>query len=159
MIMTEHLNLEVLQPTKRNPQLGDIFVLKPSRRAFYFGRVMLFDTALARGYPVVYVYNATARKPEPIPALHRDALLIAPQAVNFLPWRRGYFQTIANRPIGPSDLLQTHCFYDPVSQTYKDESGRELANSVEPCGTFGIGSYRTIDDAISTALGLPLAPD
>ena len=157
--MTENLNLEVLQPTTRKPELGDIFVLKPRGRDFYFGRVMLFDTALARGYPVVYVYNATARNPQSIPALRPDALLIAPQAVNYLPWHRGYFQTIANKPIDPSDLLQTHCFYDPVSQSCKDEFGKILADSVEPCGTFGIGSYRTIDDSISTALNLPLTPD
>lgn len=41
---------------------------------------------------------------------------------------------------------------------YFDEQGRPLPAPVEPCGQWGIGNYRIIDDLVSRALGIPLAP-
>jgi hypothetical protein len=40
-----------------------------------------------------------------------------------------------------------------------DEFAVRLARCIEPCGQLGLHSFRTIDDAVSEALGIPLAPD
>ena len=42
---------------------------------------------------------------------------------------------------------------------YFDEYSNKLAKPSSPIGDWGLDSYRTIDDAISEALGIPLAPD
>ena len=35
----------------------------------------------------------------------------------------------------------------------------KIKKCIEPVGVWGLDSYRTIDDAISEALGIPLAPN
>jgi hypothetical protein len=73
---------------------------------------------------------------------------------NTLPWSKGYFQTLENRPLGASDVLRSHCFRSSGGKYY-DESCVELPGPKEPCGDWGLHSFRTIDDAVSDALGIP----
>jgi hypothetical protein len=53
--------------------------------------------------------------------------------------------------------LPVHCFYSPTWKRCFDEEGNEMPK-IEPCGQAGIESYRTIDDAISDALGIARVP-
>jgi len=78
---------------------------------------------------------------------------------NRLPWSKGYFEFVENRSLGPTDVLPQHCFKDDVRWGYRDERGDRLERPVEPGGEWGLHSYRTIDDEISKALGIPLAPE
>jgi hypothetical protein len=55
------------------------------------------------------------------------------------------------------DVLPQHCFQDSRGW-YFDEQGNRLHAAVEPVGQWGLHSYRTIDDEISKALGIPPAP-
>lgn len=77
---------------------------------------------------------------------------------NRLLWRRGYFKTVARDALDPGVALPQHCF-SSSGQRYFDEYSNELAGPIEPVGQWGLQSFRTIDDAVSRALGIELAPD
>jgi len=77
---------------------------------------------------------------------------------NSLPWRKGYFEHLKEAAITPIDRLPRHCFRD-ARGWYFDETGKRLADSVEPIGQWGLQSFRTIDDEISMALSLAEAGD
>jgi Immunity protein 26 len=155
------MNLAVLNKSRRAPQEGDIFVVKPPDGLFLFGRVI--DTN-ARPFTVdfrgvlIYVYQVRSSVKTPAPALLREHLLIPPKMTNRLPWSRGYFEHTENRPLSAMDVLPQHCFKDTLGG-YRDQAGNAVPGPVEPVGLFALSSYRTIDDAISEALGIPLAPD
>ncbi len=110
---------------------------------------------------LIYIYRVEQQTPTPAP-LHELAptkLLIPPQFTNRLPWTRGYFQNVAQLPLGPYDLLDEHCFWDVTRKTYRDQLGAFRATRSEPCGDWLLGSYRFIDDLISDALGIDRAPE
>jgi hypothetical protein len=69
-----------------------------------------------------------------------------------------YFEFVENRPLTPMDRLPKHSFKD-TRDWYFDEHGNRLPGPVEPVGQWGLHSCRTIDDELSKALGIPLAPD
>lgn len=155
-------NLEVLKPSRSKPRLGDVFALRLGDE-FRFGRVISTDAMAGWSMPgaiLIYVFR-TPSSGLTMPdedVTRADNLLIAPLMTNRIPWSRGYFQTIGNRPLAPADLLAQHCFRSSNGR-YFDESAQELPGPVEPCGDWGLHSFRTIDDEISAALGLPSAPD
>ena len=90
--------------------------------------------------------------------MRRGELLVPPLLTNRLPWTKGYFEVIENRPIGALDRLPQHCFADLAGRCF-DERSNPLPGPIEPVGVWGLKSFRTIDDEVSKALGLPLAPD
>ena len=158
-------NLRVLRKSRRKPAAGDVFVLSPRDSLYVFGRVVSVDAQWTEGgglppVNLIYVYEQTSASPElPAPdVLRPDRLLMPPSLINKLPWSRGYFETLGNVPLGAGDVLDVHCFQgDPGN--YYDEFSRRLRGRHEPCGIWGLGSYRTVDDAVCTALGIPLAAD
>jgi hypothetical protein len=85
-------------------------------------------------------------------------LMVPPIMTNRLPWSKGYFENVDHWPFERGDVLEQHCFRRSNGQ-YFDEANHELPGPVEPVGDWGLHSYRTIDDEISEALRLPLAPD
>jgi hypothetical protein len=61
-------------------------------------------------------------------------------------------------------LLRRHCFFrvpiGPTAQgTFVDEIGKELSHRSDPCGEWGLVSYRWIDDHVSDAFGIPRVPE
>lgn len=129
---------------------------------YLFGRVVAgpLDRSVAPmpGSFLVYIYRH--RSPEPAPnhdELRRDCLLIAPAFVNQLGFTKGYLNVVDNRPVENADLLPNHCFRR-WNGDYLDERGRPLKARTEPCGEWGLGNYRTLDDQLSDALGIPRAP-
>lgn len=162
--MTVLTNLRVLEPSRRSARTGDIFVLSPGLGRYLFGRVVSTEARPGgRMGPSILVYIFKHQASEPAPpngeSLTPDQLLIAPLMTNHLPWMRGYFQTIAHRPAQPGDVLDRHCFVDSLRGECFDEFAVKLPRCVEPCGEQGLHSFRTIDDAVSNALGIPQAPD
>jgi hypothetical protein len=103
--------------------------------------------------------EASGLSPPSIAVLGREDLLIPPQFVNRTPWTHGIFVNIASEPIRSSDLLEQHCFWDATRGIYRDEKGGRLTRRSEPCGEWGLGSYRLIDDLISDALAIKRGPD
>ena len=97
--------------------------------------------------------------PYPIPCFIDSKLLVPPMMTNRLPWTKGYFMHLEHRILEKKETLGQHCFLDDIRNCYRDEYGNKIKKCIEPVGVWGLDSYRTIDDAISEALGIPLAPD
>ena len=158
------VNLRILRPSRKPLIVGDVFVMQPPDDRYLFGRVISTTAQWGAGASVlanlIYVFKARSES-KTMPdrsELRADRLLFAPLVINRLPWSRGYFETIANLPLGEDEVLQQHCFRGS-SGRYYDDKGRELAGPTEPCGLLGLDSFRTVDDSVSKALGIPLAPD
>lgn len=160
----EATNLQKLSPSKKKLQAGDVFVMKLRNSRYLFGRVIDTDAVSGLGVPgaiLIYVYRwqSDSREMPPRGELRPDRRLISPMMTNRLPWSRGYFETIGHVPLDEDDILPQHCFLSAVRGTYHDEKGNELPGPTEPVGDYGLHSYRTIDDEISGALGIALAPE
>jgi hypothetical protein len=107
---------------------------------------------------LIYVYKATSDDPNVVPALHFNELLVPPMFTNRLPWSRGYFVNVTNAVLTRWDTLQPHVFQASATE-FVDEYGRPARDPGRPVELYGLHSFRTIDDRISEALGIPLAPD
>ena len=156
-------NLRVLKPSRKKPAPGDVFALSPGDGRFLFGRVIRADLPRERapmpGANLIYIYRHRSDDTEPDRAeLHPGALLLPPLFINQMPWTKGYFQTVANWPLSDADLVAQHCFLSASRGRYFDEDFNELPGPVEPCGDWGLHSFRTLDDELSDALGIPGAP-
>lgn len=159
----EQPNLRVLKPSRSKLRGGDVFVMLPPDGEYLFGRVIFVDIPRDRapmpGANLIYVYRHRASSKEPDrAALDPEDLLLPPLFINRLPWSKGYFETVANWPLTPGDLRSQHCFLSAARGRYLDEKGDELPGPIEPVGDWGLHSYRTFDDEVSDALGIPGAP-
>lgn len=159
-------NLRVLKPSRIKPTPGDVFAMGLPDGSYLRGRVVSIDAqwTLAVGADpavLIYVYRElTATKAVPDrAAMLPDQLLVPPIMTNRQPWTRGYFETLGNVPLVEGDVLSRHCFLSASRGRYFDERGNELAGPTEPVGDYGLHSFRTIDDAISDAVGIPKAPE
>jgi len=159
-------NLRVLAPSRKKIHRGDIFRMMTSGERCLFGRVVgtpnEVDAPFLGPAYFIYVYDLVSFSPQPpsLDALRPGGLLFSPLFTNRLPWSYGLFETLSSLGQSKSDVLERHCFIHRPSGRYFDEYGNELPEPVEPCGSLGLSSYRTIDDRVSRALGIPLvAPD
>lgn len=157
-------NLQILRPSRPKLRPGDIFTMRVPDGRYLFGRVILSDlpreAAPLPGSNLIYVYDvmASEKLPPPIESLTPDRLLIPPQFTNRLAWSKGYFENVDHRPLQESDLLPRHGFWDAVRKRYCDEAGNPLSSRTEPCGDWGLVSYRYIDDLVSDAVHIPRVP-
>jgi hypothetical protein len=152
------VNLVVLRKSRRRPQVGDVFALQPARNAYLFGRVICID-ANAGGFPnanLVYIYRVRGTSKTDVPALRAQELLVPPVMTNNLPWVRGYFEFVRHEDLTQQQRLPRHCFRDDRGWLY-DEHGRRVRHALGPVGDWALHSYRTIDDLVSAALGIPLS--
>jgi hypothetical protein len=130
---------------------------------FLFGRVIRTDARIGpmTGVILIYIYSPRfdSKTPPDRSGLSREELLVSPIMTNRLPWSRGYFETVAHWPLEKGDVLPQHCFLSSDPAGYYDELSNPLPGPTEPVGDWGLHSFRTIDDAISNAVGIPEAPD
>jgi len=157
-------NLQILKPSRKAPMAGDVFAFRPKGRGYFFGRVVRTDAKMQymADSILLYLFATESATPQPPERLLVGDLLVPPLMTNRLPWSKGYFETVANRAFTPGERLPVHCFLDPSFKKYSrywDDSERELAEKLEPCGVYALHSFRTIDDEVSEALGIPLVPD
>jgi len=154
------MNIAVLKKSRRRLKEGDIFVMLPPDGLYLFGRVIDMNARVFTdiGWNLVYFYKARSQEKTNVPDLSRGKLLIPPLITNRLAWSLGYFEHVQHQPLAAQDRLPQHCFKDDRGW-YFDERGNRLPGPIEPVGQWSLWSYRTIDDAISQALGIPLAPD
>lgn len=155
------VNMKVLKKSKSHPKVCDIFIfqMKDDTR-FFYGRVIRKDAKVGpfEKLILIYIYNSFSEEKDTIPELNKKNLLIPPLMTNSLPWTRGYFETISNRPFDNNDIFEKHCFKD-ISGRFFDEYNNPFDSAFEPCGQRGVNSFRTIDDKVSKALGIPLSED
>ena len=160
--MTEvQTNLRVLKPSRKKLHAGDVFTMQLPDEDFLFGRVVSTEAkwalAASANAILIYVYRHRSRVAE-VPvgsAMRPSELLVPPIMINRLPWSRGYFQTLSRVPLESEDVLPQHCFHSASRGRYYDEHGNELWGPTQPVGDHGLHSFRTVDDLISDALGIP----
>ena len=155
-------NLRKIKSPRQAPVAGDVFALQLPTGKYLFGRVVLDNpprecAPMPESY-LVYIYavqSDTMRVEHG--RLRKEELLLAPIWTNKLGWTKGYFKVVGNQALDSSITLRHHCFrrYDGV---YLDEVGAKLSGGFEPCGQWGLVSYRWIDDHVSDALNIPRAP-
>ncbi len=159
----EQTNIRVLHPSRKQVRVGDVFVVQMPDGLFTFGRVVDKDLSIGPMPNNILIYffkhRSVAKNVPDRRFLKADQLLRGPIFINQLPWSRGYFETVGNVPLEKGDRLEKDCFWDAIKQKYVDLGGKPIRNPVEPCGEYGLSSYRTVDDKLSKALGFPLAPD
>jgi len=160
--------MEFLGMSRKKLQPGDIFVYKNKYKGYGWGRVINTDVKLLdyegkismRGFLLIYIYNVFTDNIKNIPELKKGNLLVPPDIINRRGWLDGYFKTVFNKSLTVGDVLRQHCFKDKVGDNlrYYDDNGNRLTKEIEPCAWYGVGNHRGLDDKISIALGIPLAP-
>lgn len=155
------VNMQVLKRSRKQPQVGDIFVYKIRRNPYGYGRVIRLDAKLGgfSDVTLLYFFRAFSKRKAEIPVLNCSDLLIPPLGTNHRGWSMGYFETIENRPLESGAILPIHCFWSDVTSRYRNEYGKVLPRKHEPCGLFALDSFRTIDVQLSMALGIEPSPD
>jgi hypothetical protein len=162
-------NLKILKRSNAALKPGDIFAMQLPSDEYLFGRVVVSNASQDRapmpGANLIYIYKhrSTTLRPEASDLL-AGKLLIPPVWTNRLPWTKGYFLSIENRPIEKFDLLRQHCFMRASlapgkAGDFVDEVGKFLTHRSEPCGEWSLVSYRWIDDHVSDAVGIPRVPE
>lgn len=147
---------------------------------YLFGRVVRTDAnCFAPDCILVYIFKYQSETPTPPARLLVSDLLIPPQTINRLGWSRGYLMTVERRPFEMGERMLVHYFkqrrdapgpmgrlsrllgrHEPAV-VYVDED--RMPVKPPPLGTpsdwQGLGNYRTLDDMVSSALGIPLASE
>lgn len=156
-------NAQFLGVSRPRLQPGDVFAMELGATNWLFGRVIRVDLrapeAPMPSSNLVYLFSARAATPDPDRAeLRPDRLLVPPTFTNRQGWLKGYWRTVARWPLEPRDVRSRHCFWDPTRHMYRDDKGERLPGRLEMCGAWGLTSFRSIDDEVSDAIGLPRAP-
>ncbi len=160
-MQTHPINLELINKSRKRLKPGDIFALKPIGHDYYFGRVVSTTAHCGFGPPkaiLIYIYNAHSKEKDKIPKLDKNNLLIPPCMINRLGWSRGYFENVEFKEFDPREILELHCFWDPIKKIYVNEKEEQINKAYESVGLFALGNYRTVDRRVSKALGIPLPP-
>jgi len=162
-------NIRALKSSRKQPERGDVFVMQLPNERYLFGRVVLANvpqgSAPMPGANLIYIYDYQSSTPTPNESKLLPArLLIPPVWTNSLGWTKGCFQTISNLPLSDFDVLRQHCFRRvavtrDAQAKYVNERGTQLKHRSEPCGEWGLVSYRWIDDHVSDAIGIPRVPE
>jgi hypothetical protein len=163
--VTPEPNFQRIRPSRKPLAPGDVFRMKLPDSSYVFGRVILVEppreqapTPLAN---LIYIYQDRSTSGDPDRSrLTPMNLLVPPIYTNRLGWTRGYFETLSNRPLNVEDFVPHHCFRR-FDGKYFDENGRQISKlrAGSFCGDWALKSYRAIDDLVSAALGVPLAPE
>lgn len=152
----EFNDLIAMKRTTKKPKEGDVFVLQPRKDIFYFGKVI--ETAVksidsfVNGMPLIYIYQYWSYEKIIPQDLDKQKFLIAPEVVNYLPWRKGYFETIGNIKVSQNEKNVEFAFWDVARHKYVDISGKEVKNKPLICGIFGLASYRGIGNEVQKAI-------
>jgi hypothetical protein len=160
--MPRETNLRKIAPAQSEPLPGEVFALQITTGKFLFGQVLLANPqrehAPTPSANLVYIFATQhdSANLDNVSLLATD-LLIPPLWTNSLGWKRGYFKRVAILRRTDLSVLTQHCF-KRHDGTYVDEVGEKLFKKVDPCGIWGLVSYRWIDDHVSDALGIPRAP-
>lgn len=155
-------NLVAFDGPGSRPKQGDVFV---ARLGEYLcpGRVVTTEAKIAsmRGVILIYVFAPVAEGWTPEAdrsALQTSRLLVPPIFINMKPWSYKLFKRVAQLDFIDGERLEQHCFHDSRGW-YFDEHDNRLDGPVEPVGVRGLSSYRSADDKLSHALGVPRVPE
>lgn len=157
-------NIKVIKRSTKKPDPGDAFAIQLSDDTFIFGRVIGAELGppmapMSLAY-LIYVYNVRSLEKElDLDALTPSNLILPPVFINRMPWTKGYFEKVGHQDLEPGHRLTQHRFWDAARSRFVDERQQPLPHEVQPCGDWGLSSYRWLDDQISDALGIPRVPE
>ena len=157
MSETYNTNIKFIKKGRKKPIAGDVFVYQLPDNRYGYGKVIKDDAALHswKPFPLVYIYNTFADDIIKGVQLDKTNLLIAPLIINFSGWSSGYFINVENVPITEQDILDKHCFKEQLREGYFYDEYSKRIDPIEGCNIWGLCNYRTIDNQVSDALGIP----
>ncbi|MEN6312659.1 MAG: immunity 26/phosphotriesterase HocA family protein [Clostridiaceae bacterium] len=145
-----------MNPSRKRPKEGDIFVIQPKENVYFYGKIIRTNlpstNGAVRGWNLIYIYRQSAKQITLPDFLNPKQLLIPPQIVNNQGWLKGYFQTIGNVPVTLKDIAQDYGFLDYITKKYVDEEGRFLSHKPLTFTNYGLGSYGVIGILVQKAL-------
>ncbi|MGI6870263.1 immunity 26/phosphotriesterase HocA family protein [Amycolatopsis sp. 3B14] len=155
-------NIRILKSSRKRLAPGDVFAVQMPDDLYSFGRVIKTDVpihAMTRNI-LIYVFQTRSESKDvpPRELLRPEQLLMPPLLINRLPWSRGYFEHLGNLPLEAGEVLPVHCFWSFSRKVHYDDAGNVLPGPVGPVGSHELNSFRTFDDKISDALGVPTVP-
>jgi hypothetical protein len=155
------MNMQQMGGSRKTLKAGNVFTFHIGARGYGYGRIVRTDVDFGGDADtiLIYIYNRFDTEPDHNSILSPRQLLLPPILTNRLPWSRGYFTIISSCALSQDDILPVHCFWDVLNEKHVNENGKKLARKIEPCGIYALDSFRTIDRAISEALGIPPSPD
>ena len=150
------MDLIKLQPSRKKPKEGDVFIISPKEDVFLFGLVvkaqMALNDPIMNGGHLIFIFNYFSRKKEITENLLSHDLIIAPQIVNNQGWLKGYFETIGTISINNQDIEKNYGFWDIVTKQYVDELGKPLPSEPNMFSDYGLGSYGSVSMALKEKL-------
>lgn len=145
-----------MNPSRKKPKEGDIFVIQPKENVYFYGKVIRTNlpstNGMIRGWNLIYIYRRPIKQIILPDFLDPKQLLIPPQIVNNQGWLKGYFQTIGNVPVTLKDISQDYGFLDHITKKYVDEEGRFLSHKPSTYTDYGLGSYGIVGYDVQEAL-------
>lgn len=152
----DHLILIKMNPTRKRPKVGDVFVIQPLEGIYFFGVVVRIkipsSNPMVNGWNLVYIYRNPSRKMEIPKDLTSQELLIPPQIVNNQGWLKGYFQTIGSITLTDKDFVKDYGFWSFVKKQFVNEEGTPLGFQPEKYTDYGIGSYGSVSHDVKCVL-------
>ncbi len=152
-----------MTPSRKRLREGDVFQLKPFPGVFFCGKVIRINVesqdSFVNGMNLIYLYDMqTAYRAIP-EDLETAPLLISPVIINRLPWSRGYFETVGNRPVREWERGLSFGFWDFLHKRFVDVSGRPLGREPPYWSDYGLASYAVVGKKVRKTLesrGLPM---
>ncbi|UDF05627.1 Imm26 family immunity protein [Asticcacaulis sp. AND118] len=155
-------NFQYIKKSNKPLSVGDVFTFNVAGVGFLYGSVIFanidFPNAPTPGSNLIYIYNmVTDGICLDLPSLKPNNLLLPPIWTNRMAWTKGFFQNIGEINLDAETTLRRYCFYSVLRKAHVNEVGDLIPAKVEPCGTWGLASYRLIDQMVSDALGIERA--
>lgn len=131
--------LNVIKKTKTLPRKGDVFLVSPQSKCFFWGVVVqeqVYHMKDENFWLVFILKDRTSNVSFNVPKLNIENLLIEPAMVAQFFWNSGVFFNVGKIEI-PSEL--DYGFYR-IGKGYVDEYGRALEQEPKLMGTYGVSS-------------------
>ncbi|WP_018130083.1 immunity 26/phosphotriesterase HocA family protein [Effusibacillus pohliae] len=144
-----------MQPSRKKPNPGDVFVVQPKNGLYFYGKVIKTNMPskdLVILCNLIYIYKNPSQQVVMPTELNPRELLIPPLIINNQGWIKGYFKTIGSMPVTNEDLAVNFGFKDFLTKQFVDELGNPLGYEPELWTDYGLGSYGVVADKIHKIL-------
>ncbi|KNF08186.1 hypothetical protein CLPU_9c00820 [Gottschalkia purinilytica] len=146
-----------MEPSRKKPKKGDVFVIQPVKDIYFFGVVIKTnivnpEDGFINGWNLIFIYNCPSKSIEIPNDLMKNELLNPPDIVNNQGWLKGYFKTIGNISINEDDIIKDYGFQFLEKELYFTEEGKRLKRRPKICGSYGLGSYGSVSTETKKAL-------
>lgn len=150
-------NLRKLQPSRKLPQVGDVFTFLLCDGKYTFGQVLDAGVVVDGGFrdlALVVVFASRSKTKDMPPNLVTSERIASPKLIPKVAWSRGYFETIGRAPVEWGPYCLKAAWGD-----YFDRTGKKLSKPLGMVLSMGVANYRVIEDEVCEWLGIPLSPD